>query len=812
MFDPLNSSIGDKTTTRHCVFPKIDFYCGQVNTDPTLHASHALDTLNSNNNSNQTNLDNLVVNLSDYTLTQTEKIILAKGMKFCPTPGEPNFGELREDLNKFHMRIRRKLFFDNIAEEDEDLARSRPSQDPNGPFSDTRFKEPSKWKPPPVTALELFFRQNEVDLLRHKVPSSKFHNLTRDENLALKSLSQNKAIVIKPADKGGAVVVLNTTDYIKEGLRQLSDVNFYIQTPTDLTHTHTEDINTFLKTLLDDEEIDDKCHDFLSISQERTSLFYMLPKIHKRLVNPPGRPIVSGNGCPTERISQFVDFFLQPTVKELPSYIKDTTHFLQKLQNIQNLPPDTILATMDVASLYTNIPNQQGLLAARQALVRSRPRSQLPKTDSLITLLSKVLSMNNFDFAGKHFLQVGGTAMGTKVAPSFANTFMGWFEAEFVYTYELQPLLWVRFIDDIFLIWTHGQEALKNFENHLNGCVPSIKFETETSLQEVHFLDVTVTLTDGFLSTSLYTKPTDARNYLSFKSCHPKNCKSAIPYSQFLRVRRICSSDTDFVKHSREMGHHFLRADYPANIVQEAFSRAYHKDRATLLNPPPRETEEDTTNIFLITTYHPGGRILGDVVKQNWDMLDKSSSTREILNWKTTQGFRRPKNIRDILVKARVEDPSQPKTTNTNNITRKRCSKASCRYCIKLNKTGSIISPITGREYNTIRNCDCKTNNIIYCITCTICYKQYIGHTKRTLGERMCEHFRYITQHNSTHSVGRHYNTDDHSGLRDVCLHVLQFGRNDPDSKESLRVRLELEQLWIHRLRSTTPMGLNVFD
>ena len=117
-----------------------------------------------------------------------------------------------------------------------------------------------------MTSLELFFRQNEVDLLRHKVPPSKFHNLTRDENLALKSLSQKKAIVIKPADKGGAVVVLNTTDYIKEGLRQLSDVNFHIQTPTDLTHTHTEDINTFLKTLLDDEEIDDKCHDFLSIS------------------------------------------------------------------------------------------------------------------------------------------------------------------------------------------------------------------------------------------------------------------------------------------------------------------------------------------------------------------------------------------------------------------------------------------------------------------------------------------------------------------------------------------------------------------
>ena len=91
-------------------------------------------------------------------------------------------------------------------------------------------------------------------------------------------------------------------------------------------------------------------------------------------------------------------------------------------------------------------------------------------------------------------------------------------------------------------------------------------------------------------------------------------------------------------------------------------------------------------------------------------------------------------------------------------------------------------------------------------------FTQYIGHTKRTLSERMCEHFRYITQHNSAHSVGQHFNMEQHDGLGNVKLHVLQFGKKDPDSKESLEIRLSLELLWIHRLRSTTPMGLNVFD
>ena len=236
---------------------------------------------------------------------------------------------------------------------------------------------------------------------------------------------------------------------------------------------------------------------------------------------------------------------------------------------------------------------------------------------------------------------------------------------------------------------------------------------------------------------------------------------------------------------------------------------------STPVNPQNgQDPDTDLDEVFLITTYHPGGRILGDIVKRNWHLLDKSSSTRDVINWKVTQGFRRPKNIRDLLVRALVRNPLdvQPMPDLKRNYKRQPCTRPNCRYCTKLDTSGSIKSPITGRNYNTIRCCSCKTNNIIYCITCQVCFKQYIGHTKRTLSERMCEHFRYITQHNSMHSVGRHFNMVQHDGLGNVKLHVLQFGRKDPDSKESLEIRLSLERLWIHRLRSTTPMGLNVFD
>ena len=416
--------------------------------------------------------------------------------------------------------------------------------------------------------------------------------------------------------------------------------------------------------------------------------------------------------------------------------------------------------------------------------------------------------MNNFDFAGEHYLQVGGTAMGTEVVPSFANTFMGWFERKHVYTYHKQPLLWVRFIDDIFQIWPHGMEEFQLFEEQLNNCVPSIKFETEISHSHVHFLDTTVSLDSdtNTLSTSIYTKPTDAHKYLSYTSCHPRNCKSAIPFSQFLMLRMLCSKE-DFLFHARQMASHFLKANYPSDVIQKGFSKAFHTDiNELLVTERLPKTDEEEEKVFLITTYHPGGRILGSIVNQNWDKLDKSSSTREVLDWKIVQGFRHPKNIRDILVRALGRNPMDVADKPPKHLVNK-CSRKNCRYCLKLDTSGRITSPITGRSYNTIRCCSCKTNNIIYCITCKICKKQYIGHTKCTLSERMCEHFRYISQHNRTHSVGRHYNSEDHSGLSNVTLHVLQFGRKYPDSKESLNIRLDQEQLWIHRLRSTTPMG-----
>ena len=190
-------------------------------------------------------------------------------------------------------------------------------------------------------------------------------------------------------------------------------------------------------------------------------------------------------------------------------------------------------------------------LAIYRLLCKERqPGTNELSNTNVCQLVWLVLTKNNFDFNGKHYLQIGGTAMGTRLAPTYANLFMADFEDRHVYTYHKQPLLWLRFIDDIFYVWQHSQVELDVFITYLNGVHDTIKFTSESSTDRVNFLDIVVCLTPTrTLTTSLYVKPTDSASYLHFDSAHPKHCIQGIPFGQFLRICRICSDEQDSFDH-----------------------------------------------------------------------------------------------------------------------------------------------------------------------------------------------------------------------------------------------------------------------
>jgi hypothetical protein len=127
-----------------------------------------------------------------------------------------------------------------------------------------------------------------------------------------------------------------------------------------------------------------------------------------------------------------------------------------------------------------------------------------------------VLTMNNFEFNGEHHLQIGGTAMGTKAAPNYAVTTVNHFEQTHKYTYRLLPILWIRYIDDIFSTWQHGEHELNMFIDHVNSCHPTLKFTYKCSTNSVNILDTTVILDNqNHIYTNIYSKVTDTHMDLS---------------------------------------------------------------------------------------------------------------------------------------------------------------------------------------------------------------------------------------------------------------------------------------------------------
>ena len=247
------------------------------------------------------------------------------------------------------------------------------------------------------------------------------------------------------------------------------------------------------------------------------------------------------------------------------SYIKNSGGFLKKIKNVGNIPENAILVTADVVGLYPNIPHNAGLNALSNML-EAREHKAVSNED-LVKMARFVLENNYFEFNGDFKKQISGTAIGTKFALPYACIFMDDLETKFLQSQSLQPLVWFRYIDDIFFIWTHGNDKLEKFLDDLNSFDNNVKFTHEPSKDNVIFLDLIMKLSKGRLTTDLHVKDTDRHQYLHFNSSHPDHTKRSIIYSQALRLAKICTFENNFLRHREEMKSWFQRRGYPEDVI-----------------------------------------------------------------------------------------------------------------------------------------------------------------------------------------------------------------------------------------------------
>ncbi len=796
--------------------------------------------------------DNSVVNLSSINLSEAQRSILSRGLTFVPTPGEPDMGDLRSDLDRFHRRLKLYTHFNKDPTEAKPIrVRSQTSipaptdtqqmgtgdqgssdlepvclrtEDGRrildhrklrnlGPFSHPTFTNPSTYEPPNTPrALETLIDTNEFELSKFKFIKPTYQNITKTEREGLKQLMNNPSIVIKQADKGSAVVLMDRCDYVAEGMSQLGNEKFYKPLMECPTASHDKEICDFLSKMKLRGEISEKTFNYLAPMQSRTPEFYLLPKIHKPKRPPPGRPIISANSCPTERISQFVDHFVKPLLPKIKSYLRDSTDFINSLLALGKVKPGSRLVTWDVTSLYTNISHKLGMAAIKLILEANRESFEMPSNESLLHLLELVLKRNNFQFDGKDYLQVGGTAMGTRVAPSLANFFMAVFEEEHILPKSDKILFYRRFLDDIIAVWGGTETELDEFTEMMNSCHDDIKFTCEHSPSEIPFLDTLIHLDDdGTIWTSLYSKPTDSHNYLHYDSAHPTHMKKSIPYSQMLRIRRICTLDSDFIHECMKMMGHFLRRGYPLSLLENAFIKVQDLERMDTLKLKEKEyVVEGQEDLYLISTFNPGNTPFRTIIQNNWPILSRSSATKELSEKRIIFGYRKEKNLKDMLVRAKLplsQPTNSPETKNKNL-----CKTAKCNHCPLLNKDGEIHSSYTNVRYSCKKNISCKSSNLIYCIQCRTCKKQYVGQTSTTIMKRLQGHVDRVKRKVLSDDIGRHFNLPGHNGKSDIELFVLDFVYTHPGSSYAQSLRLLIEHNWIHRLRTMLPMGLNTMQ
>ena len=402
-------------------------------------------------------------------------------------------------------------------------------------------------------------------------------NLSSEESQAFEQLSNDSTIVVRPADKGGRWVLMDTTDYSNECSRLLQDQTFYrrLNAPLSLGAT---DPSSILLDLQRAGYITKRELRFLTPSDSpRERRFKILPKIHKsswpQFNVPPGRPVIADVDSINSNVARLLDFFLQPLVQRLPSFVLDTQHLIGILRSF-HLSDSAILATLDVRSLYTNVPIEEGIRRVQRAF-DNVPDPQRPDA-VLLDLLRTSLLSNDFTFEQDTWLQIKGVAMGKAFGGSFAGLYLGEWERRALLTAPLRPALWKRFQDDIFLVWEHGADSLSFFLRHLNSCDPHIQLDLHFDSHSVRFLDLEIYRgPDSALCYRIGFKATDSHHLLPRDSLHASHVHRGVVYSQVLRWVTRSSTREDFIKTCKVVFPAWRRQGITRAVLRNCVNRVF---------------------------------------------------------------------------------------------------------------------------------------------------------------------------------------------------------------------------------------------
>ena len=411
-------------------------------------------------------------------------------------------------------------------------------------------------------------------------------NLTKDERQALKRLKTDENIVILPADKGRVTVVMDKTDYYDKMDALVNDKQTYQVLKRDPTPALQRKLNSKLLDLKKTDAIDIQRYNRLRCRVPQPPKLYGLPKLHKP--NIPMRPIVSFCGSPTYQLSKYLTTVLKPLTDESRHKLQSTENFIDAIKTVQ-VPDDYKLVSFDVKSLFTSIPLQLALDCTETAINNSTIELPLP-TDDLMDLLNLCLTSTYFQYNGKHYKQLHGTAMGSPVSVVVAEIVMQNIEELALATYKLTLPLWLRYVDDTFTA-VHKDE-IDDFHEHLNGQNADMQFTKEIEENgKIPFLDCLVTRDNNKLRTTIYRKPTHTDRLLDQSSYNPTSHKATTIRTLTRRAQLVCDSPDSLTDENKYLDNVFNKNNYNRDFIRHN----------TYRNSEPNATNTNATPVTTAT-------------------------------------------------------------------------------------------------------------------------------------------------------------------------------------------------------------------
>jgi hypothetical protein len=543
------------------------------------------------------------------------------------------------------------------------------------------YKPNSTYKPPPASGeLEYHLHEFTTQLeqaIQKNTQLKKPTNLTREQTTILHQLKNNPDFIVMPSDKNLGPAIMNRDAYIEKVLTEHLLTDSYEFLPTEKAVQMLRNNRNHLQQLYRSNK-----HHLKKAEQEyfersftdrhRTPLFYIIPKVQKQPVK--FRPVVSCVGSFNAVFSTWLDYTMKKLLKTIPSYLRDSNHILQELQNLPHLPPKARIFTADATAMYTNIDTATAIEAFTFLLDHYADEipNNFPRAFFLETL-QFIMENNIFQFDDTYWLQLTGTAMGTPTACLYATIAFGILERHTILPrFSHSLLFYKRFIDDVFGIWnpstTNDDEEWKAFQKEMNS-FGQLQWVVSQREKTANFLDLTITLQSGKFTTSTFQKPMNLYLYIPSISAHPESCFKGLIVGNFLRFYKQ-NTPANFKQLLQNFALHLHQRGHSFETIKLQFTRAasiLDKKRllkSSLLHEQPvndDDANDDDANItcrpartlYIHWQYQPNG-IKKETIRA---IYNKTLKGRDNFNGGMTIALSRPKNLRDLLTRTKLNQP-----------------------------------------------------------------------------------------------------------------------------------------------------------